>query len=215
MPHIFLISTNKRPYGSRLLCDVISQDHLFLSIEAVNLKCYSFPTFRFPTDNILIFDSFHDSTIIMKNLLLYSSSWWNVYMLLWCLSQMSCLGVEACVDGDPTRFALTSRGADGNTIRFVLQSSSMDISRSWVSDVNQILETQRNFLNGEPSSPPPPSVCFKATELWTHLENWIKEWDLVSEAIYKVLFRILMEKIINTMHAHTGSRLKGLFSPTK
>ncbi|KAK3519148.1 hypothetical protein QTP70_018841 [Hemibagrus guttatus] len=61
--------------------------------------------------------------------------------------KMSCLGIEACVEGDPTRFALTSRGADGNTIRFVLQSSSVDISRSWVSDVNQILETQRNFLN--------------------------------------------------------------------
>ncbi|TSP79500.1 Rho guanine nucleotide exchange factor 25 [Bagarius yarrelli] len=61
--------------------------------------------------------------------------------------KISCLGVEAFVDGDPTRFALTSRGADGNTVRFVLQSSSVDISRSWVSDVNQILETQRNFLN--------------------------------------------------------------------
>ncbi|XP_060749421.1 rho guanine nucleotide exchange factor 25 isoform X1 [Tachysurus vachellii] len=61
--------------------------------------------------------------------------------------KMSCLGIEACVDGDPTRFALTSRGADGNTIRFVLQSFSVDISGSWVSDVNQILETQRNFLN--------------------------------------------------------------------
>ncbi|XP_034167751.2 rho guanine nucleotide exchange factor 25 isoform X3 [Pangasianodon hypophthalmus] len=61
--------------------------------------------------------------------------------------KMSCLGVEACVDGDPTRFALTSRGADGNTVRFVLQSSLVDISRSWVRDVNQILETQRNFLN--------------------------------------------------------------------
>ncbi|XP_062871071.1 rho guanine nucleotide exchange factor 25 isoform X2 [Trichomycterus rosablanca] len=61
--------------------------------------------------------------------------------------KVSCLGVEACVDGDPTRFALTSRGADGNAVRFVLQSSSMDISRSWLSDVSQILETQRNFLN--------------------------------------------------------------------
>ncbi|KAL6483037.1 hypothetical protein MHYP_G00079090 [Metynnis hypsauchen] len=61
--------------------------------------------------------------------------------------KMSCLGLEPCVDGDPARFALTSRGADGSTVRFVLHSSSVDISRSWVSDVSQILETQRNFLN--------------------------------------------------------------------
>ncbi|XP_036446801.1 rho guanine nucleotide exchange factor 25 isoform X1 [Colossoma macropomum] len=61
--------------------------------------------------------------------------------------KMSCLGLEPCVDGDLARFALTSRGADGSTVRFVLHSSSVDISRSWVSDVSQILETQRNFLN--------------------------------------------------------------------
>ncbi|XP_030624647.1 rho guanine nucleotide exchange factor 25 [Chanos chanos] len=61
--------------------------------------------------------------------------------------KMSCLGVEANVEGDPTRFALTSRGADGSTVRFVLQSSSPDICKAWVSDVSQILETQRNFLN--------------------------------------------------------------------
>ncbi|XP_076874644.1 rho guanine nucleotide exchange factor 25 isoform X2 [Brachyhypopomus gauderio] len=61
--------------------------------------------------------------------------------------KMSCLGVEACVDGHPARFALTSRGADSNTVRFVLQASNADVSRSWVSDVSQILETQRNFLN--------------------------------------------------------------------
>ena len=78
---------------------------------------------------------------------------------------MSCLGLEPCVDGDPARFALTSRGADGSTVRFVLHSSSVDISRSWVSDVSQILETQRNFLNGEAPIFPPslsstPILCF-------------------------------------------------------
>ncbi|XP_073731441.1 rho guanine nucleotide exchange factor 25 isoform X1 [Misgurnus anguillicaudatus] len=61
--------------------------------------------------------------------------------------KMSCLGVEACVDGDPNRFALTSRGADGSTVRFVLHSPSSDICQAWVNDINQILETQRNFLN--------------------------------------------------------------------
>ncbi|KAA0707178.1 Triple functional domain protein [Triplophysa tibetana] len=61
--------------------------------------------------------------------------------------KISCLGVEGSADDDPTSFALMSRGADGNTVRFVLQSSSPDICKAWVSDVSQILETQRNFLN--------------------------------------------------------------------
>ncbi|XP_069043508.1 rho guanine nucleotide exchange factor 25 isoform X2 [Lepisosteus oculatus] len=61
--------------------------------------------------------------------------------------KVSCLGVEDCVDGDPCRFALTSRGADGNAVRFVLQAATPEIRQAWVSDVGQILETQRNFLN--------------------------------------------------------------------
>ncbi|KAG7477463.1 hypothetical protein MATL_G00069840 [Megalops atlanticus] len=61
--------------------------------------------------------------------------------------KVSCLGVEDCVDGDPCRLALTSRGADGNTVRFVMQAATPDIRQAWVTDVGQILETQRNFLN--------------------------------------------------------------------
>ncbi|KAG1961420.1 rho guanine nucleotide exchange factor 25 isoform X2 [Pimephales promelas] len=61
--------------------------------------------------------------------------------------KISCLGLETCVEGDPNRFALTSRGADGSTVRFVLHSLSQDICKAWVSDVSQILESQRNFLN--------------------------------------------------------------------
>ncbi|XP_063064702.1 rho guanine nucleotide exchange factor 25 isoform X2 [Engraulis encrasicolus] len=61
--------------------------------------------------------------------------------------KISCLGVEGCVEGDPCRFALTSRGADGNSVRFVLQSVSPETSQTWVADVGQILESQRNFLN--------------------------------------------------------------------
>ncbi|XP_018581496.2 rho guanine nucleotide exchange factor 25 isoform X3 [Scleropages formosus] len=45
--------------------------------------------------------------------------------------KVSCLGVESCVDGDPCRFALTSRGADGNAVRFTLQAASAEISRAW------------------------------------------------------------------------------------
>ncbi|KAJ8370059.1 hypothetical protein SKAU_G00100870 [Synaphobranchus kaupii] len=61
--------------------------------------------------------------------------------------KVSCLGVETCVEGDPCRFALTSRGADGTMLRFVLQAASPETSQAWVSSVGQILETQRNFLN--------------------------------------------------------------------
>ncbi|KAI1892240.1 hypothetical protein AGOR_G00131320 [Albula goreensis] len=61
--------------------------------------------------------------------------------------KVSCLGVEACVEGDPCRFALTSRGADGTVSRFVLQAATPETSQAWVSNVGHILETQRNFLN--------------------------------------------------------------------
>ncbi|XP_040910507.1 rho guanine nucleotide exchange factor 25 isoform X3 [Toxotes jaculatrix] len=61
--------------------------------------------------------------------------------------KVSCLGVEPSVDGDDTRFVLTSRNPDGSVVRFLLQASSPEICRAWVNDVVQILETQRNFLN--------------------------------------------------------------------
>ncbi|XP_035242889.1 rho guanine nucleotide exchange factor 25 isoform X2 [Anguilla anguilla] len=61
--------------------------------------------------------------------------------------KVSTLGVEDCVEGDPCRFAMTSRGADGNSIRFVMQAATPEIRQAWVADVGQILETQRNFLN--------------------------------------------------------------------
>ncbi|XP_036388697.1 rho guanine nucleotide exchange factor 25 isoform X2 [Megalops cyprinoides] len=61
--------------------------------------------------------------------------------------KVSCLGVEDSVDGDPCRFVLTSRGADGIVVQLVLQAATPDIRRVWVSNVSQILETQRNFLN--------------------------------------------------------------------
>uniref|UniRef100_A0A7N8YE71 Rho guanine nucleotide exchange factor (GEF) 25a n=1 Tax=Mastacembelus armatus TaxID=205130 RepID=A0A7N8YE71_9TELE len=63
--------------------------------------------------------------------------------------KVSCLGVEPSVDGDDSRFALTSRNPDGSVVRFQLQASSPEICRAWVSDVVQILESQRNFLNGK------------------------------------------------------------------
>uniref|UniRef100_A0A3Q0SN98 Rho guanine nucleotide exchange factor (GEF) 25b n=1 Tax=Amphilophus citrinellus TaxID=61819 RepID=A0A3Q0SN98_AMPCI len=63
--------------------------------------------------------------------------------------KVSCLGVEPSVDGDDARFVLTSRNPDGSVVRFQMQASSPEIGRAWVNDVVQILESQRNFLNGK------------------------------------------------------------------
>uniref|UniRef100_UPI00398EB469 rho guanine nucleotide exchange factor 25-like isoform X1 n=1 Tax=Pristiophorus japonicus TaxID=55135 RepID=UPI00398EB469 len=61
--------------------------------------------------------------------------------------KVSCLGLEETVDNDPCKFALTSRGTDGNVVRYVLQATNPEIRQAWVSNVSQILDTQRNFLN--------------------------------------------------------------------
>ncbi|XP_015272023.1 PREDICTED: rho guanine nucleotide exchange factor 25 isoform X1 [Gekko japonicus] len=61
--------------------------------------------------------------------------------------KVSCLGLEPCVDHDPCKFALISRGAERGTIRYVLQAATPEIAQAWVADINLILETQRDFLN--------------------------------------------------------------------
>ncbi|KAM9785529.1 LOW QUALITY PROTEIN: rho guanine nucleotide exchange factor 25 [Neosynchiropus ocellatus] len=61
--------------------------------------------------------------------------------------KVSCLGLEPTVEGDDSRFVLTSRNPDGNVVRYQLQASSPEIRRAWTGDVVQILESQRNFLN--------------------------------------------------------------------
>lgn len=82
-------------------------------------------------------------------------------MLARCvLFQVSCLGVEPGADGDDARFVLTSRNPDGSVVRFQLQASSAETCRAWVNDVVQILESQRNFLNGEQ-----PTLTFKPRRL--------------------------------------------------
>lgn len=62
---------------------------------------------------------------------------------------MSCLGLEGNLQGDPCRFALTSRGPEGGIQRYVLQASDPAVSQAWIKQVAQILESQRDFLNGE------------------------------------------------------------------
>lgn len=61
--------------------------------------------------------------------------------------QVSCLGLEGNLQGDPCRFALTSRGPEGGIQRYVLQTADPAVSQAWIKQVAQILESQRNFLN--------------------------------------------------------------------
>ncbi|XP_012509430.1 PREDICTED: rho guanine nucleotide exchange factor 25 isoform X1 [Propithecus coquereli] len=61
--------------------------------------------------------------------------------------KVSCLGLEGNLQGDPCRFALTSRGPEGGIQRYVLQAADPAISQAWIKQVAQILETQRDFLN--------------------------------------------------------------------
>ncbi|XP_077185291.1 rho guanine nucleotide exchange factor 25 isoform X4 [Paroedura picta] len=61
--------------------------------------------------------------------------------------KVSCLGLEPCVDNDPCKFALISRGAERGTVRYVLQAVTPEIAQAWVADISLILETQRDFLN--------------------------------------------------------------------
>lgn len=64
---------------------------------------------------------------------------------------MSCLCLEENVDNDPCKFALTSRAGDVMET-FVLHSTSPGVRQMWIHEINQILENQRNFLNGKPSN---------------------------------------------------------------
>ncbi|XP_006757380.1 PREDICTED: rho guanine nucleotide exchange factor 25 isoform X1 [Myotis davidii] len=61
--------------------------------------------------------------------------------------KVSCLGLEGNLQGDPCRFALTSRGPEGGIQRYVLQTADPAVSQAWIRQVAQILESQRDFLN--------------------------------------------------------------------
>lgn len=63
--------------------------------------------------------------------------------------QVSCLGLEGNLQGNPCRFALTSRGPEGGIQRYVLQAADPAVSQAWIKQVAQILESQRDFLNGD------------------------------------------------------------------
>lgn len=67
---------------------------------------------------------------------------------LFIFFQVSCLCLEENVENDPCKFALTSRTGDV-VETFVLHSSSPSVRQTWIHEINQILENQRNFLNGK------------------------------------------------------------------
>uniref|UniRef100_A0A2K5JU63 non-specific serine/threonine protein kinase n=1 Tax=Colobus angolensis palliatus TaxID=336983 RepID=A0A2K5JU63_COLAP len=60
--------------------------------------------------------------------------------------KVSCLCLEENVENDPCKFALTSRTGDV-VETFILHSSSPSVRQTWIHEINQILENQRNFLN--------------------------------------------------------------------
>lgn len=58
---------------------------------------------------------------------------------------MNYLIIEENVDNDPCKFALMSRETSD---RVILQAANPEIQQAWVQDINQVLDTQRDFLNG-------------------------------------------------------------------
>uniref|UniRef100_A0A4W5JUT2 Trio Rho guanine nucleotide exchange factor a n=1 Tax=Hucho hucho TaxID=62062 RepID=A0A4W5JUT2_9TELE len=62
--------------------------------------------------------------------------------------KVSCLGLEDSADGDPCKFVLTSRVTNSSIESFVLHSSHLGVRQVWTLQISQILESQRNFLNG-------------------------------------------------------------------
>ncbi|CAH2304994.1 kalirin isoform X4 [Pelobates cultripes] len=58
--------------------------------------------------------------------------------------KMNYLILEENIDNDPCKFALKSREMSE---RVILQAANSEIKQAWVQDINQVLETQRDFLN--------------------------------------------------------------------
>ncbi|XP_074917351.1 rho guanine nucleotide exchange factor 25 [Chelonoidis abingdonii] len=81
--------------------------------------------------------------------------------------KVSCLGLEEDVENDPCKFALTSRGADRSSIRYVLQAAAPEIARAWAADISHILETQRDFLNALQSP-----IEYQRRESKSHSLGW-------------------------------------------
>lgn len=83
---------------------------------------------------------------------------------LWNLHQVSWLGLEENAE-DPCKFTLTSRSSSGNVERYTLHSTSPGVCQVWIHQVSQILENQRNFLNGE-------------RHIWIFCRWWRSRWEI-------------------------------------
>uniref|UniRef100_A0A8C8REW2 Rho guanine nucleotide exchange factor 25 n=1 Tax=Pelusios castaneus TaxID=367368 RepID=A0A8C8REW2_9SAUR len=81
--------------------------------------------------------------------------------------KVSCLGLEERVENDPCKFALTSRGADRSSVRYVLQAATPETAQAWAADISHILETQRNFLNALQSP-----IEYQRRESKSHSLGW-------------------------------------------
>lgn len=69
-------------------------------------------------------------------------------MYVFATTQVSCLGLEENVENDPCKFTVTSRLTNGMVESFVLHSTHPGVCEVWTLRISQILESQRNFLNG-------------------------------------------------------------------
>lgn len=64
------------------------------------------------------------------------------------------MGLEENVEGDPCKFLLTSRTSSASVDSYVLHSSHPGVREVWTLQISQILDSQRNFLNGERARDP-------------------------------------------------------------
>ncbi|XP_028291403.1 kalirin isoform X2 [Gouania willdenowi] len=58
--------------------------------------------------------------------------------------KVSYLGLEDSADNDPCKFVLSCRGSSE---RFTLQAANIDIKQVWVGHIQEVLDTQSNFLS--------------------------------------------------------------------
>lgn len=58
------------------------------------------------------------------------------------------------MEGDPCKFILTSRITNASVESYVLHSSHPGVREVWTLQISQILDSQRNFLNGEHAHKP-------------------------------------------------------------
>lgn len=97
--------------------------------------------------------TFKNSIKVRVTLFFKTSTKYLFIQVFSCVVQVICLGVEEPSKEDPCCLVLTSRGTDSSVTRFIMQASSPEIKEAWLDDVVQILETQRNFLNGTRAQP--------------------------------------------------------------